>query len=379
MVKKVFHEDLKEIIKTYYKNKLSLLVYGTFGIGKSYIIKEVAKEIAKSKTKIYVEWNSLSYEEKKTITENPEGYFVLMDIRLSEMDYSDIRGLPDFKENNIVWKSPFWTKILENPNSDGFLFFDELNLSLPIVMSSCYKIIYDRIINEGVISPNWLILGAGNLSDDRAYTHEIPMPLRDRVGEVILEIPSHEGFIEWAIANNIDSRIISFINFSPNHLRQVDFEDTAKQTTPRGYERLSTLIKGVDDYKQLRLIVGTAIGEGVAEKFLAFCSIEGINLNAIIENPEEFKKVQTINPENRIGTIHFIVGSLAEQYGRTDKISFKKLLQISDVLDSLGYVEFITLMWRFCAKYNLNKFRKDYTQKENDNPLKKKYNKYLVG
>jgi len=372
-MKQINHEQLKELVRRYYHSKISLMIYGTFGIGKSFVIRDVAKEIAKTKEREFIEWNKIDYAKKKEIINNPSNYFVLVDIRLSEYDSSDIKGLPDFKEENIIWKSPYWTQILEKPESDGFLFFDEMNLATPLVLSSCYKIIYDRIINEGSISPNWLIISAGNLVDDKAYTNDIPFPLRDRCGEVELLEPNYDSWVSWAIENDLDYRIIGFINFSPSKLRVVDNNDTQKSTTPRSWERVNALIKGIEDYQKLELVVGTALGEGIAREFIAFCKIKDVvQLEKILINPQELKKITEISNK------YFIVSAVAEHYGKGNKVDFKKLLDISEVLDEMANPEFITLMWRLAVKYNPTKFRKDFQSKELNNPLRAKYNKYLM-
>jgi len=373
-MKQITHEQLKDIIRQYYKSKISLMIYGTFGIGKSHIIRAVAQEIAEQKAKEFIEWNKIDYEKKKEVVSNPSKYFVFVDIRLSEYDSSDIKGLPDFKdEHNIIWKSPYWTSVLENPESDGFLFFDEMNLATPLVLSSCYKIVYDRIINEGSISPNWLIISAGNMVDDRANTIDIPYPLKDRCGECVLLEPNPDSWISWAIQNDLDYRIIGFINFSPSKIRVVDVDDNQKSTTPRSWERVNSLIKGVEDYTKLELVVGTAIGEGVAREFIAFCKIKDeVQLDKVLQFPQELKKV------TQIDTKYFVISAVAEHYGKGNKVDFKKLLDISQVLDEMNCPEFITLMWRLSVKYNPQKFRKDFQSKELDNPLRAKYNKYLM-
>lgn len=369
------HEQLKEIIKMYYKAKLSLFIAGTFGIGKSYVVADTSEEIGKSQSRTPVNWNKLSYEQRNEVLANPEKYFVLIDIRLSEYDSTDLRGLPDFYQDksSIIWKSPFWTKALEHPKSAGILFFDEVNLAEQSTLKSCFKIFYDRQINEGSISPNWIVLSAGNLESDRSFVQELPYPLKDRVGEVQLLEGTHDSWINWAIAHGIDYRIIGFIQFSPSKLRVVNFDDNQKPTTERGWELLSVLIKDEEDYRKLDLIVGTRIGEGVAREFLAFCKIKDVvQLDKIIANPEEFKKV------NQIDMKYFVVSAIAEHYGKGNKVDFKKLLDISSVLDEMASPEFITLMWRLSVKYNPTKFRKDFQTKELDNPLRAKYNKFLM-
>ena len=169
MVKKVTHKELNVLIEHYYKTKEPLFIWGTFGIGKSRVMREVAIDKAKEKGKEFVEWNKTNPDKKQEVFNNPEKYFVFIDIRLSEYDSSDIKGLPDFQSDkkSIDFRVPFWALLLEKPESDGILFFDEINLATPLVISSCYKIIYDRVVNDGKINDNWLIVGCGNKQEDR--------------------------------------------------------------------------------------------------------------------------------------------------------------------------------------------------------------------
>ena len=127
MVREVNHKQLEALLKVYYAKKISLIVYGSFGIGKSDSVRKVSKELAKEKSRILVEWNKLSKIEKNDVHSHPEKYFVLMDIRLSENDTSDTKGLPDFKSDDeaVEWKLPFWAKVLTQENSDGFVYLKQ--------------------------------------------------------------------------------------------------------------------------------------------------------------------------------------------------------------------------------------------------------------
>lgn len=381
MVKKVSHNQFRTLIKAYYKQqsddgrKFPILVYGTFGIGKSQVVCETTRDIAAKKGKKFVEWNKITREEKDKLFKDPSKAFVLIDIRLSEFDTADTKGLPDFKKDSdaVEWKIPFWAKILEHPDSDGVLFFDEINLATPLVISSVYKIIYDRVINEGKINDNWLIIGAGNKDEDRAYTHEMAAPVRDRAGEVELTAPSIDDWTEWAVEKHIDPRIIGFLNWKSSNLHNVNFEDGQKFTTERGWARLNYLIQGITEYPTLELVSGTAIGEGIAREFVAFCKIrDSVDIAEIIKNPAKLEKV------TEISTKYFVVTALAEQY-KDNKLNFERFMRISETLDKMKNAEFVALFWRLSIRYAPIKFKDDFMTKEINNPLRDKYHKYIYG
>jgi len=369
---KISHTELSSVLKGYYNKKLALFVYGAFGIGKSFCIRDSAKAIATEKNKEFVEWNRLTKEKKQEVFDNSEKYFVLIDERLSEYDSSDIKGLPVFKDEKetIEWKIPFWAKFLTLPKSDGLLFFDEINLATPLVISSVYKIIYDRIVNDSPINENWGIVGAGNREEDRAFTHTLPAPVRDRGGEVELISPSIDDWTIWASQNNIDSRIIGFLNFKSSSMNNVDFNDNQKFTTVRGWERLSCLIGGEKLNNRFKLICCSAIGEGIAKEFIAFCRIqEKLNLNDIIKNPKKIKEIDDISIK------YFLVSAFAEKY-KDKKIKFDVLMSASKIFDEVGNSEFVALLWRLSKSYSKN-FGKDFMASKDDKFIEK-YGKYLV-
>ena len=388
-MRKINTKQLPFVIRTCYKQtdfqnkKFPIIIYGTFGIGKSFIIYEEAKAIAKSKGKEFIDFNRATFQQKEDLIKNPTGKFVFLDIRLSEYDTSDIKGLPDFKEANgtssdsIIWKSPFWTKILENPEADGIILFDEINLATPLVISSIYKILHDRIINDRAISPNFLMISAGNKDDDKAYTHELASPVRDRAVELELSPPTAESWIEdFAIPNDIDSRIIGFITWKPSYLRSVDFDSEAKFTTPRGWARLNALIHGIEKYEDIELLSSTAIGEGIAREFVAFCKIKDtIKLEEVIKNPREFKKIDAIDIR------YFVITAIAEKYkdkSKKNEVTFEKLMELSEVLDEMNLPDYVTMFLRLAIKYAGRKFDEDFTAKANNFPIIKKYNKVFL-
>jgi len=379
MVVEINHNELKQIVREYYNKKLALFLWGTFGIGKSQEINEIAKGIAEEKKREFVEWNKTTQEEKKNIFENPEKYFVLTDIRLSETDAGDMR-LPSFKEDKDIfeWKIPKWAKFTTLNGSDGILFFDEVNLATPLVLSSAYKIIYDRCIDDSKINDDWLIMGAGNLDSDRAFTHTLPSPLRDRGGEVVLKVPNPDDWItNFATVKGMDSRIIGYISWKPSSLQVVKFDDNQKFVTPRSWERTSILIKGVKNWDTITLISKSAMGEGIAQEFVGFCKIqEKLKLDELIKNPERIEKLT----EKDVDVKYFIVSAVAEKYSNK-KVDFEKIMDISKVFDKIpNGAEFVALLWRLCNSYTIKtktkQFRKDFLNSK-DGKLLEKYGRFI--
>jgi DNA-binding Lrp family transcriptional regulator len=348
---KINHNDLKGVCRAYIDSKTALFIWGAFGVGKSAIIKQVSEEIAKEKNLIFLDWNKTTRINKDIALRDKEKYYFFIDVRLSEYDTADIKGIPNLNGEVTRWNVTEWAKILTE-QTQGLLFLDEINLASPMVMASAYKIIYDRIIGENAISDGWGIIGAGNRDNDKAYTHSLPAPIKDRGGEVELIEPTSEDWINWAISKDIDARIISFLNFKNGALFVVNHDDGQKYTTPRGWERVSNLIKG-KELNQINLLVKSAIGEGVACEFLAFCKIEDKKkFEDILKNPSKIKEIKEISER------YLIIGNIAERYGK-DKVTFKFIEEISLILDDEGLQEYVTILWRFCNQYDKEQFKKD--------------------
>ena len=351
-----------------------MLITGTFGIGKSAVVKSTGEDIAKERGREYCYLNNMSNEDKeKLITENRiKDYFSVMDMRLSEFDATDIRGLPDFDRLRrwVEWKYPFFVEILSHPDSDGILFFDEFNLATDLTLKACYKILHDKIINDTKINYNWLIIGAGNTDEDRSNTTEIAPPIRDRCAEMILIPPTPKEWIKWATKYGLSPKIIAYLSWKGTSLRKVDLDKANKYTTERGWERINCFMSCPID--EIDLIAGTCIGEDIASEFLGFLRIEGeINLDDIIKSPEKLRGLTDA------GKKYFVVSGLAEKY-KENLMSFEQLFAVSTILEEIKSAEFVALLWRLSSRMNKTKFRKDFTTKELKHPLRAKFLKYLT-
>lgn len=381
-MQKVNHDRLSQLVKLFYKSpdregkKIPMLVTGTFGIGKTMVIKVTGKalSIERETKREYIEWNKINYEEKLNIIQNNlvKNYFVIIDMRLSEFDATDIKGLPDFDKLRkwVEWKYPFFVELLQHPDSDGILFFDEFNLATPLVISSCYKIFHDKIINDTKINYNWLIIGCGNKNDDRANTHEIAAPLRDRCAEMELTPPTPREWTKWAVRYGIHPKIIAYISWKGTNLRKVNFDSEEKFTTERGWERVDVFMD--KDIEEFKMIVGTLIGEGIASEFIGFLEIQNlINLDDIIKKPEILKSISDA------GQKYFVVSGLAERY-RDNLMTMEQLFQISSILQEMKNADFVAMLWRLCSRMNRQKFKKEWLTKELKHPLRAIFLKYLT-
>lgn len=369
-MKCVNHKELKQIAKTHYYKKIPLTVYGCFGVGKSEVIKETAKEIAKEKKKEFIEWNYIGDEEKRGLIKNSKNKFVFCDLRISQMDPSDIKGLPTFVDGFTEWKIPLMFKVFNK--ADGIIFFDEINTASPMMMNACLQIIHDRCVGDVALSKDVAIFGAGNRGTiDRSSTFDEPYPLRDRKSEVELNPPTVEDWCDdFAFEKQVDNRIISFLVWKPSRLLNVDFKSKDKPTTPRGWYQASELIKEVDNEEELDLLLSGRVGEAVAIELLTFIKLkEKINVEDIIRNPKKVKDIQEISLK------YSLLSTISEYYRKHKKReTLEKIGEITTYLQA----EFGVLLLRMTRAIDSNFFRSELPKTKIYSKIAKNFARYLL-
>ena len=173
------------------KNKIqsSIMIWGAPGIGKSSVISQIA------------ELNDLK----------------LIDLRISQLAPTDLRGIPVPSDNKAHWFPPEFLPT----EGRGILFLDEINMAPPAVQGIAQQLILDRKVGSYVVPDGWYIWSAGNRKEDHAAVFDMPAPLANRF--IHLEVKTDlKEFKSYALENKIDDRIISFLNFRPKLLHKID-------------------------------------------------------------------------------------------------------------------------------------------------------------
>jgi MoxR-like ATPase len=360
----ITHAQLENFIKIGYKTKLPIFVSGTMGIGKSYSIRKSAQAIGKE-----LKLDFLDGEADGT------KYFSFIDVRLSQFDSSDLRGIPmpDLTHKFIIWLVANW--LPKDMNSKGILFLDELNLAPPSIQASAYQLILDRKIGDYKLPIGWLVVGAGNTSEDKANIFELPAPLCNRFLHINLAVPSKDEWVNnYALKNDIHTSIIAFLELFPSYIFKFDRKNKDKAfSTPRTLEFLSRLLREADnqkmDLEEKEILISSAVGDGFAKEFIAFLRLQkSININELLENPQKVKEITAIDLKLSL------LSAITEKY-RTDnkKDMLEKILFICDNLDS----EYSILLLRYLRGIGKNKFFTELPKCKNFK-IVEKYTKYLM-
>jgi len=236
---------LKKSLNALINQKLPTFIWGSPGIGKSSIVQQIAKE------------------------KNIE----FIDLRLSLLDPTDLKGIPFFDSNTkeAIWAEPNF--LPKDRNSEGILFLDEMNTAPPSVQAAAYQLILDRKIGEYELPPKWAIVAAGNRASDRGVIYRMPSPLLNRFVHLELEV-SFEDWKHWAYSYGINPLIIAFLEYDTTKLFTFNPQEEQEAfATPRSWEYIDRILASNMPKETLLEVIKGTIGEaGVA--FVNFLKIK---------------------------------------------------------------------------------------------------------
>ena len=160
----------------------------------------------------------------------------VIDIRLSQMEPSDLRGIPFRTGDHVEWATPAILPDAQRHGEEGILFLDEITSAPPSVSAAAYQLILDRRLGEYEVPDGWAIFAAGNRQGDRGVTYTMPAPLANRFSHFEFET-NLDDWVAWAYANGIDERVIGFLRFRPELLFDFDpAHNPVAFPSPRSWE-----------------------------------------------------------------------------------------------------------------------------------------------
>lgn len=241
LIKKILKQELDA---TGNGTNTPVMLWGPPGVGKSQVVAQIAAE------------------------RNTE----LIDIRLSQLEPSDLRGIPFRTDSGgVEWAIPSMLPDVERHGEVGILFLDEINAAPPSVSAAAYQLILDRKLGNYQVPDGWAIFAAGNRQGDRGVAFVMPAPLANRFSHYELDA-NLEDWVTWAMQNNIDQHLIGFLRFRPELL----FEYIAEQNpiafpSPRTWEFADRALKKFEGIPELLSVaLEAAVGQSVGIEFMAY-------------------------------------------------------------------------------------------------------------
>jgi hypothetical protein len=303
----LYHDELQHILDHLYEvpGKPSVMLEGTFGIGKTWAMKEAAKRRAE-KMKLQFSEN---FEDV-----NDESKFCFLPFILHQYEAGELKGLPFPNEDRT--QTAYLPIGLLPTKGQGMIFLDEIKGAAPMLQKNAYQLIEDRKIGFYRVPAGYAVHGAGNRDDDRGNMFDLDMPLNNRMLHAELRTPpvfdceaesgSVRGWMNgFAIPNKLDNRVVNYIashqqnlfTYKPN----VDNPDPT-QGTPRMWHKVSDIIKPIPSTNEymLRTMIGMGVGSGIATEFVAWLrlsekyDISGIFKTGKFDKPSRIDQVYSL-------------------------------------------------------------------------------------
>lgn len=201
----------------------------------------------------------------------------LLDIRLSQREFVDLRGIPSVQDKLTHFNPP---AELPQPGCDPtVLFLDEINQADRSTLAASYQLLNDRALGEYVLPDNVWVCAAGNYITDRAIVNQMGTALNNRVIHLYVLMEA-EQWASWAIRNNIHTSVVAFIRFAPQCLAEMQstkdevinrLKNADAFSSARTWEFVSKLMYETNaDVDKVWPLVAGSVGISSATQFKAY-------------------------------------------------------------------------------------------------------------
>ena len=343
-------------IKAALEHSRPLFLWGPPGIGKSELVADITQELGG----------------------------LMIDLRLGQMDPTDIRGIPYYNKeaNKMDWAPPIDLPdaTLASQYPIIVLFMDEMNSAPPAVQAAAYQLVLNRRVGRYELPDNVRMIAAGNRESDKGVTYRMPTPLANRF--MHLEMRSDfASWQEWAVQHKQHADVVGYLSFAKQDLFDFDAKSASRAfPTPRSWSFVSELLSDgdIDNETLTNLIAGT-VGEGLAVKFMAHRKISGR-----LPKPEDILAGKVTDlAVKEVSAMYSLVTSMC--YELKDAVEVKKVSdkQFHDMADNFfGYMmkNFETELVVMGARIALTTYALPFqaTKLKNFDDFHAKYGKYIL-
>lgn len=246
------------------KRFMPTMLWGPPGIGKSQAVYEFAEKLAQqTNKKVFVN-----------------------DIRLATYTPVDLVGIPYANQDRTktTWLRPEMYDMDESDDVINILFLDELSSAQNSVQAAAYQIVLDRKIGNHTFPDNCIIIAAGNRVTDNAIAFKQSSALANRLAHVEIKTDA-SAWLQWARNNEIDYRVTSYIEHSPDKLYgEFMGSDIKAFATPRTWEAVSNILSISDSFNENELY----------NEIVALIGVYALDFLAWVKRSEELPKVDDI-------------------------------------------------------------------------------------
>jgi hypothetical protein len=173
--------------------KRTVFLRGPSGIGKSEVV----------------------FQTSELLKEYVKDWCGVIDLRLAQMEPTDLRGVPYVSEGRTRWALPDYLP----STGAGILFLDEITSAPPAIQAAAYQLTLTP--QDFGIPPEWMVVAAGNNKSDRGVTFNLAGPLQNRMCDISVQT-TLQDFESHAITKGIRPEILSFVRDRPDLLHKFE-------------------------------------------------------------------------------------------------------------------------------------------------------------
>ena len=246
---------------------------------------------------------------------------------------------------------PSWIVKLEEkcerePDKIHIVFFDELTNALPSIQGMAFNIVLDREVNgKWKLPKNARIAAAGNDMDDSLAANQMAEPLFNRFAHVYINTKT-EDWLKWAITPEEDYKsldykeeqpplkihpaIYAYICMNGDALR-TEYNGETPNADPRKWEMASKVLYKTKNPQMLRALVG----EDITREFVAFCNLQAISLEDVLNDNYSEVEIQELNTAERYSTTVGLSQATEEDIEKVRKFVMKMGPEFGAIFDAI--------------------------------------------
>ena len=260
---KITIRDITEtILNVGARHQISLMFYGSSGIGKSEKIAQAANELTAA---LDISWQKTNFIDFRLCFEAVEsigGLWIPQD-DLTNAGIKLTKAMPE------IWEQVFtegWT---------GVILLDELSSATPSKQSIAYQLLNERVLGGRKISSKAVLVGAGNMQDSGGLVYNLLKPVANRMMQLEIEDTGTTATDIWiedsASLNAVHPAIIGYLKEHPQNLNK-NTEDSNCPAFPsqRTWTKASPILHDMDSgfvSKKIGWVwIGGLIGESYASE-----------------------------------------------------------------------------------------------------------------